>query len=92
MKKLLYIFDGEEVEYSVDITEIYYVLKNNILKNKSKDELIDIILNNEDKLEDFFEDELLDFYEEIAYEVYKEATRFSEDPLGYYGLCMKDFI
>ena len=40
--ELKYEFDNGMFIYYVDIAEIFYVIKNKILKNKSREELIDI--------------------------------------------------
>jgi hypothetical protein len=88
----IYDFEGETFEYHVDVSEVLHVLKNVILKEKSKEELIDIIMNIDGDVEEYFMDELSEYFEEDAIYAFEEACAFDEDPMGYYGLSIGDFI
>ena len=80
-----YIFDNKDFEFQITDEKF-----NDFLQSKSKNELIDIILENIDK-EDLFDclvDEISEYFE-------KEATRKFEsetDPLGSVGMSQSDFI
>ena len=81
--ELKYEFDNGMFIYYVDIAEIFYVIKNKILKNKSREELIDIIMNNDTSIEEYLIEELLEYYEKDAY---TDACATDNDPMGWNSL------
>lgn len=81
--ELKYEFDNGMFVYYVDIAEIFYVIKNKILKNKSREELIDIIMNNDTSIEEYLIEELLEYYEKDAY---TDSCATDNDPMGWNSL------
>ena len=80
-----YIFHGKD--FTVEVTDEKF---NDFLQSKSKNELIDIILENIDK-EDLFDclvDEISEYYEDEA----ERKFEAENDPLGSVGMSQSDFI
>lgn len=83
--ELNYVFNGEEFDFEVNTDDLY-----EFFKNKTKNELLEIIFDNMDESDLFwnFEDDLKDYYEDDALNKYEK----NKDPLGYVGMREKDFI
>lgn len=80
-----YIFDGKDFEFQITDEKF-----NDFLQSKSKNELIDIILENIDK-EDLFDclvDEISEYFEDEAERKFESEN----DPLGSVGMSQSDFI
>lgn len=76
--RIYYTFGDDHYEYepSDDLLE---KAKINILKKQNKDDLIDIIINEED-VEDYFYEQIKDYLEEYAYDEYKDVMASQEPP------------
>ena len=82
---LYYTINGEEFEFDVNTDDLY-----EFFKSKTKNELVEIIFENMDESDMFynFEDELKEYFEDDA----ERKFEAENDPLGSVGMSQSDFI
>lgn len=76
--RIYYTFGDDHCEYEPP-DDLLEKAKIDILKKQNKDDLIDIIINEED-VEDYFYEQIKDYLEEYAYDEYKDIMASQEPP------------
>lgn len=76
--RIYYTFGDDYYEYEPP-DDLLEKAKIDILKKQNKDDLIDIIINEED-VEDYFYEQIKDYLEEYAYDEYKDVMASQEPP------------
>jgi hypothetical protein len=79
-----------EYEYEADDSEVFDLIKDDLAKDgydiyEVDDSIIDEYI-------DMAMDDIKDYFCADAYEEWKDAKSYDDDPLGYYGFSIKDFI
>ena len=79
-----------EYEYEASDSKVFDIIKDYLAEDgydiyEVDDSIIDEYI-------DMAMDEIKDYFCSEAYEEWKDAKSYSDDPLGYYGFSIKDFI
>lgn len=80
-------------EFDADYSEIVGIVKPYIIADgydwDDEDEITDDLI---DDYIDNYMDEIKEYFYDEAYEEWKDAKSYDDDPLGYYGFSIHDFI
>lgn len=86
--------DISDFEYEVDSEDVSEALSE-ILEDLDKDELIDLIRDHDGvklDLEEYFKGELYYYFEAAARDAYEDSKLYRDDPLGFYGMHIVEFL